>query len=121
MGERMGPISGFIFSSAKEPSLYIASDTIYRPEVEKTLATYEPSVVVVNAGAAQFSSGLPITMTAQDVLSVLRQSKDSHVVTVHMETINHCLETKGHLNEMTKNSGYRERLKIASDGELLEF
>lgn len=117
----MGPVSGFIFSAAKEPSLYIAGDTIYCPEVEKTLATYGPSVVVVNAGAAQFSSGLPITMTAQDVLSVLRQSKESQVIAVHMDAINHCLETKGHFNEMTKNNGYNERLKIPSDGEVLEF
>lgn len=121
IGERMGPVSGFIIVSDSDLRLYIAGDTIYCPEIEQTLENYEPNVIVVNAGAAQFSSGSPITMTGQDVTSVCRQSKASHIVAVHMEAINHCLETRAQLDQIVRESGYGERIRIPSEGELLVF
>ncbi|MCL6601130.1 MAG: MBL fold metallo-hydrolase [Alicyclobacillus macrosporangiidus] len=121
IGERMGVVSGFMFIVESEPRLYIAGDTIYCEEVEQALDTYEPDIVVVNAGAAQFASGSPITMTAQDVISVCRRSKAPHIVAVHMESINHCLETREQLKHLVWDSGYRDRIKIPSDGEVLVF
>ena len=59
------------------------------------LAAHEPDVVVVNAGGARFTSGDPITMTADDVVAVAAAAPDARVVAVHMEAINHCLRRAG--------------------------
>lgn len=121
IGERMGPVSGFVFTAESEPSLYVAGDTIYCDEVEQALDEYQPEIIVVNAGAAQFASGDPITMTAEDVLSVCRRSQGAKVVAVHMEAINHCLETREHLSQFVKQNGVAHQVYIPSDGEVMTF
>ena len=68
IGKQMGVVSGFVLQAPDEPTLYIAGDTIWCTDVLLALEKYEPDVIVVNAGAAQFLTGDPITMTAQDVV-----------------------------------------------------
>ncbi|MGI9050948.1 MAG: MBL fold metallo-hydrolase, partial [Rubrobacteraceae bacterium] len=85
IGEKMAPVSGFVLRSAEAPSLYIAGDTVWCPEVEEALSSYTPDVVVLNAGAARFLSGDPITMTAEDVAQVSRAVPDARILAVHME------------------------------------
>jgi L-ascorbate metabolism protein UlaG (beta-lactamase superfamily) len=92
IGELMGPVSGFVLRAENEPGCYIAGDTIWCDEVRDALDNYNPDVVVVNAGAAQFLSGDPITMTAADVLEVCKFSPEARVIAVHMDAINHCLQ-----------------------------
>jgi L-ascorbate metabolism protein UlaG (beta-lactamase superfamily) len=67
IGAKLAPVSGFVLRVPDEPALYVAGDTVWCPEVEAALDEHEPRVVVVNAGAARFNVGDPITMTAQDV------------------------------------------------------
>ena len=50
--------------------------------------------MVVNASGARFTEGDPIVMTAEDVVAVARHAPDAHVVAVHLEAINHCLEPR---------------------------
>lgn len=119
IGARMSPVSGYILQAQGEPSLYIAGDTIYCSEVEEALERYQPHIVLVNAGAAQFSIGDPITMTAQDVASVCRKSAASKIVAVHMEAINHCLLSREELRSYLKKEGFIERVFIPEDGQVL--
>jgi L-ascorbate metabolism protein UlaG (beta-lactamase superfamily) len=86
----MAPVSGFVLRAPDSPSLYIAGHTIYCPEVESALTSHRPDLTVVNAGAAQFTTGGPITVTALDVVKVCRFAPEMRVIAVHMETINHC-------------------------------
>lgn len=53
----MAPVSGFVIKAPGEPSVYIAGDTLFCGEVREVLETMKPDVVVVNAGAAEFSTG----------------------------------------------------------------
>jgi L-ascorbate metabolism protein UlaG (beta-lactamase superfamily) len=117
IGEKMGPVSGFVLSAVKEPSLYVAGDTIYCPEVEQALRQYVPDVTVLNAGAARFKVGDPITMTAADVVSVCRYRPQTQVVAVHMEAINHCLLTRSQLQTFVSEQGYSNQVWIPEDGE----
>jgi len=84
IGQRMGPVSGFVLRLGGEPSLYIAGDTIWCPEVADALERHRPDVTIVNAGAAQFLTGDPITMTAADVGQVCRTLPSTRVIAVHM-------------------------------------
>jgi hypothetical protein len=71
-------------------------------------------VIVVNAGAAQFLHGDPITMTAGDVIRVCRSTPHAQVIAVHMEAINHCLLTRAELAQQAHSAG--ARLVIPGDG-----
>ncbi len=120
IGSLMAPVSGFVVRSEDSPTLYIAGDTVWCPEVEEALGVHTPDVVVVNAGAARFLEGGPITMTAEDVASVCHALPEARVVAVHMEAINHCLLTRGELEEELRVEGLSERVEIPADGETLE-
>lgn len=121
IGALMAPVSGFVLRAAGEPVLYVAGDTIWCPEVEEALRQHRPDVVVVNAGAARFNEGDPITMTAGDVAEVVRHARGSTVVAVHMEGINHCLLGRDELLSSLKETGLSERVSIPADGERVAF
>ena len=70
IGRAMAPVSGFVLKAQGEPALYIAGDTIWCSEVEEALRQFHPKVAILNAGAAQFLQGGPITMAADDVITV---------------------------------------------------
>jgi hypothetical protein len=76
---------------------------------------------VVNAGAAQFLEGEPITMTADDVIATCQAARASKVVAVHMEAINHCLLTRADLGFQLEAARVMESVVIPVDGEGLEL
>ena len=121
IGARMAPVSGFVLRAPGEPALYVAGDTIWCPEVEDALREHHPDVVVVNAGAARFNVGDPITMTAGDVTGVVRHAAGASVVAVHMEAINHCLLGRDELRSSLAALGVSGRVSIPADGERIAF
>jgi L-ascorbate metabolism protein UlaG (beta-lactamase superfamily) len=122
LGKKMGPVSGFVLRAEGEPTLYIAGDTIWCPEVEHALQQFSPDLVVVNAGAATYATGGgPITMDEADVCQVGRSIPDARVIAVHMETINHCLLTRAALRAKVAAEGLEKQVSIPQDGEALTF
>jgi L-ascorbate metabolism protein UlaG (beta-lactamase superfamily) len=119
VGKRLAPVSGFVLKLAGAPTIYIAGDTVWCPEVESALSTHQPDVVIVNAGAAQFLEGGPITMDAADVLQVCRAAPKARVIAVHMEAFNHCVLTRAALREAAGTSPQKPRVLIPGDGEVL--
>ncbi|WP_423747180.1 MBL fold metallo-hydrolase (plasmid) [Haladaptatus sp. SPP-AMP-3] len=108
LAEGMGPVSGFVFEG--DESVYVAGDTIWYEPVEETLNQFEPDMVVLNGGEAQFDQGEPITMGVGDINAV-RDTTTAMVVVVHMEAINHCLLTREELRTET------EGVHVPEDGE----
>ena len=64
IAKKMAPVSGFVLRADDEPALYIAGDTIWCGAVQDALDVHEPDVIVLNAGAARFLEGNPITMSS---------------------------------------------------------
>jgi L-ascorbate metabolism protein UlaG (beta-lactamase superfamily) len=120
IGQKMGPVSGFVLQDDTQ-SVYIAGDTIWCPEVADALTKYQPAVVVVNAGAAQFLQGDPITMTAEDVAAVCRHAPGAKVIAVHLETVNHCLLTRQALRDYLEGQHLSGRVRIPADGQTTRF
>lgn len=108
LAEGMGPVSGFVFEG--DETLYIAGDTIWYDPVEETLDRFDPEMVVLNGGEAQFDQGEPITMGIEDIAAV-REATDATVAVVHMEAINHCLLSREELRAAT------EDVLVPEDGE----
>jgi L-ascorbate metabolism protein UlaG (beta-lactamase superfamily) len=117
IGKAMAPVSGFVLRASGEPTLYIAGDTIWCEEVQRALGEFRPAVVVVNAGAAQFLEGGPITMSADDVIATCQAARASKVVAVHMEAINHCLLTRADLAFQLEAARIEGQVEIPGDGE----
>src|SRR4051794_9453752 len=116
IGAAMAPASGFVLRAAGEPSVYVAGDTVWCDEVRATLDEQRPDIVVVNAGGARFTQGDPIVMTAEDVVAVAGHAPDAHVVAVHHDAINHCLEGRDALRERLRAEGLEERVSVPEDG-----
>jgi L-ascorbate metabolism protein UlaG (beta-lactamase superfamily) len=116
IGEAMAPVSGFVLTAAGEPSLYIAGDTIWCEEVRTALDRHRPDVVVVNASGARFNEGDPIVMTADDVVAVARHAAGARIVAVHLEAVNHAVETRADLHQRLHDEGLASRVTVPEDG-----
>lgn len=121
VGERLAPVSGFVLSATGQPTLYIAGDTVWCPEVAAAITTHAPGIIVVNAGAAQFLEGGVITMDIDDVVQVCRAAPGARVIAVHMEAINHCVLTRSALAAGVAQAGVRTPLLTPADGEELRL
>jgi L-ascorbate metabolism protein UlaG (beta-lactamase superfamily) len=119
IAEKLAPVSGFVISAPGEPTLYVAGDTVWCEEVAQALDEHRPDVIVVNAGGARFTQGDPITMTADDVARVIEHAPGAHVVAVHLEAINHCLETRADLHQRLRDAGLQEHVTVPEDGALI--
>jgi L-ascorbate metabolism protein UlaG (beta-lactamase superfamily) len=106
IAEALAPVSGFVVDE-----LYIAGDTVWCSEVAEAIETYEPRVAVVNGSGARFLEGDPIVMTAADVREVA--ARVPTVVVVHLEAINHCLETRAQVRAAVPEA------LVPEDGETL--
>jgi L-ascorbate metabolism protein UlaG (beta-lactamase superfamily) len=115
----LGPVSGFVVEAPGERAVYLAGDTVWCPEVEAAIQRHRPGWIVVNAGGARFLQGGTITMEAADVIAVARAAPEARIVAVHMEAINHCLETREDLAARLREAGVDGRVSIPADGERL--
>lgn len=121
IGEKMGPVSGFVFAASGEPSLYVAGDTIWCAEVGAAIEAHDPDVIVLYAGAAQFLKGDPITMSTEDIKQVAVHAPQSKIVVEHMEAWNHCLLTRKELQEFLQQQGLSNQVWVPQDGQSVQI
>ncbi len=119
MIEANAPVSGFVVAADGEPTVYVAGDTVWCPEVAEAIAAHRPDWIVVNAGGARFLQGGTITMEAADVAAVAEAAPGARVVAVHLEAINHCLESRADLAAGLVAADVGARVAIPADGESL--
>lgn len=117
LADEMGPVSGFVFDAESAPTVYVAGDTRWCAALCNAFAAHDPDAIVVNAGGARFTEGKAITMTAADVERVCRARPDAHVIAVHMDAINHCLESRADLRKALEEAGVISQVSIPADGE----
>lgn len=118
---KMAPVSGFVISCTGEPSVYIAGDTVWCDEVEKSIEKLKPQIIVCNCGAAQFSFGKPITMAAEDIHKLCCRFPNVKIVAVHMEAWNHCRLTRKDLKYYIYKNSIKNIIYIPKDGSSLNF
>jgi len=121
IGEQMAPASGFVLRAQGDREVYVVGDSIWCDEVDQAIADHTPEVIVVNAGAAQFLEGGPITMDAEDVVKTARAANGAAVVAVHMEAINHCILTRDELRDVLEVEDVADTVFVPADGETLRF
>ena len=104
----LAPVSGFVLDG-----LYIAGDTVWCSHVEEAIERHQPRVAVVNGSGACFLTGGPLVMTAEQIGEVVERVPT--VVVVHLEAINHCLETRAEVRAAVPDA------LVPEDGETLDL
>jgi L-ascorbate metabolism protein UlaG (beta-lactamase superfamily) len=121
IGDRMGEVSGVVFSHPGEPTLYVAGDTVWNGHVADALATHRPDVVVLNCGDAQVPGLGAIIMDEHDIATVARAAPQATVVASHLEAVNHCVLSRAALRGFLDDAGLRARVLVPEDGEVCAF
>lgn len=114
-------VMGAVLRHHDEKTVYISGDTVWYDGVDQTLETYKPEVVVVNGGAARLPVGDDLTMTVEDIEQVVEKVPTAKVIAVHYGAVNHYTQTREDLDQYAKDKGFRERLEIPEDGDILIF
>jgi L-ascorbate metabolism protein UlaG (beta-lactamase superfamily) len=115
----LAPVSGYVLDAPGAPRVYVAGDCVWCPELAATLDAQRPDVIVVNAGAARFLTGEPISMTAEDVVRTARRAPWAAVVVVHLEALNHCPMRRDDLRRQLVAAGLGRRVVVPGDGSRL--
>ena len=115
------PASGVVLTATGEPTLYLAGDTVWYPEVARTLERFRPEVTVLNCCGATMASRGRIIMDEEDVLAVCLAAPWTRVVASHMEAVNHGNVSRTYLRTFADRLGGGEQVLIPADGEQLEF
>jgi L-ascorbate metabolism protein UlaG (beta-lactamase superfamily) len=121
IGERMGQVSGVVFSHPDEPTLYLAGDTVWNRHVEDSLAAYRPDVVVLNCGDAQVPGLGAIIMDQHDLARVAQAAPRATILASHLEAVNHCVLSRAGLRRFLDAQGLQARVRVPEDGEALVF
>jgi len=119
--ELLGQVCGVVFKHGEEKTLYLSGDTVWNRFVEENLITFEPDIIVLNAGDAQVLGLGSIIMGKEDVRRVYDAARKAMLITSHMEAVNHCLLTRKELRDFAVENGLTDRLLIPADDEAYAF
>lgn len=115
-----GPSCGVVFRAENEKTLYLAGDTIFYDEVERTLVEERPDVVVLNACDAELVDFGRLIMDAGDVGAVAKTLPEAAVIASHMGAVAHACLTREELKASLAQAGISGVL-VPEDGETLVF
>ncbi|MDP4169973.1 MAG: MBL fold metallo-hydrolase [Bacillota bacterium] len=118
LAEKMGPVSGFVFHSEFEPTLYIIGDSVWYSEIEEVFTQYSPDFAIVFAGEAQFLQGDPITMGLNDIHEIVTRFPKTNLIISHMESWNHCVLTRNEVRNFIKENRLEKRIWVPENGEM---
>lgn len=122
LAKPLGEAMGVVFQAKGYKTLYLAGDTIWRKEVDQAIETYDPEVIVLNAGKAKMTGYEgAIIMGEEDVLRASQAAKNAKIVAVHMDAVNHMSLTREELRAYVKKQGIESRVDIPEDGASLAF
>ncbi|TWT21418.1 MBL fold metallo-hydrolase [Luteimonas marina] len=119
----LGTVSGVVFERPGHETVYIAGDTIWRPEVEAAIRQHRPDVIVLNTGYARIPGFEgSIIMGKEDLARARRMAPDAVLIGVHMEAVNHATQSRPEVGRyITEANLDATRTLIPADGESYLF
>ncbi len=116
-----GHVCGVVFKHLNEKTLYVAGDTVWYEEVQKTIDAHHPEVIVVNAGDNQFLQGGSLVMGKEDVYEVHKAAPKADIMAVHMEAVNHWALSREELKRFAVEKEMSSNVLVPNDGESFNF
>jgi L-ascorbate metabolism protein UlaG (beta-lactamase superfamily) len=118
----MGTVSGFVFESEDEPTLYWTGDTIWYDVIERVIETKHPDVIVTHSCGATWKGSAPIVMDAEQTAAVCRTAPNSNIVAMHMDSLDHATVSRVDLRQYADAQGISpQQLLIPADGDIIDF
>lgn len=122
LAEALGKAMGIVFQAPGTKTVYVVGDTVWRTDVDQTLAKFKPDVILLNAGDARMVGYTgSIIMGKDDVLRAYQLMPNATIIATHMDAINHMTLSRKELREHVKQHGIQDRVRIPADGEILKF
>lgn len=112
-----GQVAGIVLRHPSEKTLYIAADTIWYEEVGKTIAKFEPEVIVVNGGDNRFIIGDQLVMSKEDIYKTHQAAPKADIIVVHMEGVYHNTLSRKELRQFVDQKSIGKSIIIPEDGE----
>lgn len=90
--------------------------------MERAITRYKPDVIILNTGYARIP-GLDgsIIMGKEDLYRAAQLAPKAHVVGIHMEAVNHAMQTRAELREYAADKGTGARVLVPEDGVVFSF
>lgn len=104
-----------------EKSVYVAGDTIFYDEVQKTLQQYQPKVIILNACAATFNTFGRLVMDDSDVEKVYELCPNAKIIASHMDNVAHATLNRQTLSKKLHQRNIADKILIPADGEIYHF
>jgi L-ascorbate metabolism protein UlaG (beta-lactamase superfamily) len=118
----LGNVSGFIFKTNNEPTVYWAGDTVFYEKIKDIITTVKPDIILTHSCGAILEDSGPIVMDAMQTIDVCRLAPNSIVVATHMNALDHGTVTRKDLRTYANDNGIsKEQLLIPEDGQTLTF
>ena len=120
----MGAVSGYVFQSIGEPTIYIISDSILIDTVKRAIKEFKPDIIVTNSGNGILPGNeqYPVIMNEKQTIEVAKLAKQAIVISVHLEAIDFNQGTRKSLAEFAHENGIsKDQLLIPMDGEKMDF
>ena len=123
LGEVLGKTCGIVFRHAGYPTVYVAGDTVWTPQVDAAIAGHRPDVIVLNTGYARIAGfDGSIIMGKEDLARASRAAPGATIIGSHMEAINHMTQSRRELLDYIPEAGMDgARVRIPADGETYRF
>ncbi|UAB82942.1 MBL fold metallo-hydrolase [Zunongwangia sp. SCSIO 43204] len=116
-----GQVCGMVMKHPSEKTLYIAADTVWYEEVDKTIQKFNPEVIIVNGGDNRFVIGDQLIMSKEDIYQTHLAAPNADIVVVHMEGVYHNTLTRKELRSFVNEKAIEEKILIPEDGETLSL
>lgn len=114
LGRVLGSNSTYLLVSGSDRIL-ITGDALF-DDVSDIARREEPNVLIVNAGSAMFWGRQRATMNSTEVRRLATEFAHAVIVTVHLEALNHCIETRDRTREMVAGLPH---VLVPEDGEVV--
>lgn len=120
--DHMGCISGFVFKSGIEPTVYWTGDTILYDGVRDVIKEHVPEIIICHSGGESVEGSGPLTMDAAQTMELCRFSPGSRVVAIHMDCLDYLTVSRKMIREEAAKNGIANKmLLIPEDGQVLNF
>ena len=116
-----GMVTGMVMRHPSEKTLYIAADTVWYEEVEKTITKFNPEVIVVNGGDNRFIIGDQLIMSKEDIYKTHQAASKSKIIVVHMEGVYHNTLSRKELRKFVDKKSINNSIIIPEDGETVSL
>jgi len=105
---------GVVFSSEKEPTLYLAGDTVMFEGIKRAIDTYKPKYIVVNAACTELGC-MPTIMGIEDIKSLHEYYPEGKLIASHMDCVGHAALSRADL----RTSEVKDYIYLPADGEIM--